>query len=227
MPCSTRSLTCSAATAAATRCVVCGSWSKPSKRRANQAGTLAPQRAAKPETCLKLCTGAMPGTIGAQMRARCAGVYLGFGAGEVPRQVATVGMTLRVAGDRNLEIADPLQAADQVCGIGVAAGMGSIAAAGAAHRVTAQGDDVVDAARLIAARDLVDLCLGRLHAGKMCRRHEAGFAGQARHGGVRAFAGGAARAVGYRDEAGPQGLETANGRPERLLHLFRLGREEL
>src|SRR5262245_51111187 len=61
----------------------------------------------------------------------------------------------------------------------------------------------------------------------MRRRHEAGFVGKAGNGGVRAFAGRAAGAVGYRHEAGPQGLEPTNGRPERLFHFCRLGREEL
>ena len=89
----------------------------------------------------------MPGTIGAQMPARraclekaqivvvveeklgddarSAGIDLGFEVVEVPRQVGTVGVALRVAGDGDLEIADPLQAANQVGGIGVAAGMGA------------------------------------------------------------------------------------------------------
>ena len=59
--------------AAATRCVVCGSSSSPSKRRASHDGMVAPQRPAKPATCLKLWIGTMPGTIGAQMpRARAA-----------------------------------------------------------------------------------------------------------------------------------------------------------
>ena len=56
--------------------------------------------------------------------------------------------------------------------------------------------------------------------------HQRGLAHELRHGGVRALARRAARAVGHRHEARPQRLEPADRRPQRLLHLLRLGREE-
>ena len=58
-------------------------------------------------------------------------------------------------------------------------------------------------------------------------RHQRRLARQARHGRVRALARRAAGAVGHRHEARLQRLEPPDRRPQRLLHLLRLGREEL
>ena len=57
--------------------------------------------------------------------ARCAGIDLGFQVVEVPARSGLSGWLSGVAGDGDLEIANPLQAADQVGGIGIAAGMGA------------------------------------------------------------------------------------------------------
>src|SRR3546814_3509546 len=57
---------------------------------------------------------------------------------------ATVRMAFRVAADADLEIADLLQAGDQVGGIGIALGMGDKAAA-AFRRIAAERDDMADA----------------------------------------------------------------------------------
>ena len=79
----------------------------------------------------------------------------------------------------------------------------------------------------VASRHLVDLGLGRLHAGEVRSRDERRLAHEAGNGCMRALARGAAGAVGHRYEARPQRLEPPDRVPQRLLHLLRLGREEL
>ena len=120
-----------------------------------------------------------------------------------------------------------LQARHQIGGIGIAARMRRVLGADAAGGIAAQRHDMAHACRLVAARDLVDLRLGRLHAGQVRGRHQRRLAGEPRHGRVRALARRAAGAIGHRHEPGLQRLEPPDRRPQRLLHLLRLGREEL
>ena len=102
-----------------------------------------------------------------------------------------------------------------------------VARAGACDGIAAQRHDVADAGIAVAADDLVDFALGGLHTGQMRGGHERGFLDQSRHGGVRALARRTAGAVGDGDEPRADRLEAADGLPQALFHLVRLGRKEL
>ena len=70
-------------------------------------------------------------------------------------------MLLGIAGDRDLEARDFLQAGDEIGRIDIAAGMRLVRAAGAAGGIAAQRHDMADAGVPIIARDSVDLRLRR------------------------------------------------------------------
>ena len=72
--------------------------------------------------------------------------------------------------------------------------------ADAARRIAAQSDDVAHADVPIAADHIVDFLARRRDASEMRGRLHIGFAGDARDDGVRAFARGAAGAIGHRNE---------------------------
>ena len=137
------------------------------------------------------------------------------------------GMLLRIAGDRDLEGRDLLDAFHQIGGIDIAARRGLVARAGAVGRIAAQGHDVAHAEVPIVADDLIDLALGRRNASEMRRRLQRGLAQDARDRGVGALTRRAARAIGDGHIFGTQWLEPPDRAPQRLLHRRRLGREEL
>ena len=154
--------------AAATRCVVCGSASSPSKRRASHDGMVAPQRPAKPATCLKLWIGTMPGhdrrpdaararrlqeaqvvrVVEEELRDDAAGAGVDLGLQVVEVRVEATGCR---GASRDSRPPTPrsrraLEARDQVGGIGIAAGMRRCSLVPTPRRrIAAQGDDVADA----------------------------------------------------------------------------------
>ncbi len=77
-------------------------------------------------------------------RAVRAGIDLALEIIEIGFAVAGVRMDFRIGGDRNVERSDRLEARDQLGGIGVAARMRCVGAAGL-RRVAAQRDDVANA----------------------------------------------------------------------------------
>ena len=97
----------------------------------------------------------------------------------------------------------------------------------AARGIAAQRHDVADAVVPIVARNRVDLLLRRGDAGEMRGGLQVGLAHDAGDGGVRALARRAAGAVGDGDELRAQRRQPLDRRPQRRLHLLRLGREEL
>ena len=72
-------------------------------------------------------------------------------------QKALEQIVLRVAGGADLERADLLQAGNERCGVGVAAGMRAVLAAHAGRRIAAQRHDVANAGIPVGPRDLIDL----------------------------------------------------------------------
>ena len=71
-------------------------------------------------------------------------------------------MLLGIAGHRDLEVADLLEAGDEIGRVDVAAGMRLYVVPTPAGGIAAQGHDVADARVPVVARHLVDLGLGRL-----------------------------------------------------------------
>jgi hypothetical protein len=94
-------------------------------------------------------------------------------------------------------------------------------------RIAAQGHDVAHARLPVLARDRVDLVGRRPDAGQVRGRLQHRLGPDARHGRVRAVARRAAGAVGYRHEAGVERRQRLDRAPQALLHVGRLGREEL
>ena len=134
-------------------------------------------------------------------------------------------MGFGVGGDRDFEGMKRLEASDKLCGSGIAVRVGDEFAA-CDWRIAAQRDDVADAGLPIGVGDLGNLGLARLDTGQVRGGGDAGFAGDARDGGVGAFPRRAACAIGDRDEARIEGAEHFYRRPQRLVHLVGLGREE-
>ena len=159
--------------------------------------------------------------------ARGAGVDLRLQHVDIGLDRGRFRMLLGIAGDRDLERRDGLDAAHEIGGVDVAAGRRLIALADAARRVAAQGHDVADAQIPIIADDVVELGLGRGDASQMRGRLQRALAQHARDGRVRALARRAAGAIGHRDIARTKRLEPPDRAPQRLLHRRRLGREEL
>ena len=129
-------------------------------------------------------------------------------------------------GNTDLEISDPLEPGNQINGVGIALGMGSVAIGGG-RRIAPERDDVAHARLPVAARDLVDLGAARADAGQVRRRHQRGFAQDPGDGGVGALARRAAGAVSDRYETRAERFEPLDGRPQNLLHLLGLGGKEL
>ncbi len=99
-----------------------------------------------------------------------AGIDLGLEVVDVGLERRALGMLLGIAGDGDLEVADPLQAGHEIGGVDVAAGMGLVVRAEARRRIAAQRHDVANAGFPIGARDGVDFGLGGVDAGEMRRR---------------------------------------------------------
>ena len=136
-------------------------------------------------------------------------------------------MFLRISRHGDLEIADALDAGDQIGGVLVAARMRRVFAAGAAYRIAAQCHDVAHAGVAIIAHDAVDFLARRGDAGQMRRRRQRGFRQDALDRRVRAFARRTAGAVGDGDEIRRQRRQSLDRLPQRLVHPCRLRREEL
>ena len=120
---------------------------------------------------------------------------------------STVGdfrMLLRIGRDGNLEIADALDAGDQIGGILIAARMRSVTRAGAAGGIAAQRHNVAHAGVAVVAHDGVDLFARRRHAGEMGGRRQRRLRQYALDRRMRALARSAAGAVGDRDEIAAQ-----------------------
>src|SRR6266581_3341061 len=144
-------------------------------------------------------------------------------ARDVLARAARLGMELRVAGDFDVEVvARPLaDERHQVARVAKLAG-----ARGARRQVSAQGDDVIDALRLVQLERSGDVGARGADAGDMGRRLVARGL-DLQDGLKRAVPGGAARAVGAREEPGLQLRELLPGRAQPL-HPFRgLRREKL
>ena len=89
--------------------------------------------------------------------ARRAGVDLGGEHVDVGLDGRAVGMLLGIGRDRDLGVALPLDAGDQIGGVEVAAGMRRVALADAAERIAAQRHDVAHAGRHVARDHRVDV----------------------------------------------------------------------
>ncbi len=110
-------------------------------------------------------------------------------------------MRLRVSGDRNLEIRHLTQASDQFGGARKTFGVRREFAR-LIGRIAAQGDDVAHAGFPIMLGDLADLGLAGIDAGEMRGGGQASLGDDPRDGAMGPLAGGPARAIGDRDEAG-------------------------
>jgi hypothetical protein len=135
-------------------------------------------------------------------------------------------VAFRISGDRDLERRDRLQAGDQLDRVAVAVRVRLIALT-LFRRVAAKSDDVPHAGRPIFSGDVFDLGAARLDAGEVGGGVERGLARDPLDRGVGARARRAAGAVSDGHEAGGERLERLDRLPEHLLHLLRLGREEL
>ena len=109
-------------------------------------------------------------------------------------------MALRVGRDRDLEIADALEARDQLGRGLVAVGVGLVGRAGPGVRVTAQRHDVAHARLPIVLGDGVDLGPARRDAGEVRGGTDRRLVDDALQHRVGALAGVAAGAVSHRDE---------------------------
>jgi hypothetical protein len=136
-------------------------------------------------------------------------------------------MFLRIGGDRHLHVGEALDAGDQIGAVAIATGMRRVALADAADGIPAQRHDVAHASRAIVADHRVDLLAGRGDAGQMRRRGERGLRQNALDGRMRAFARGAARAIGDRNEIRLERRKARDRLPQSLFHLLGLWREEL
>src|SRR5262245_62172991 len=105
--------------------------------------------------------------------------------------------------------------------------MGLILGADAGGGIAAQGYDAFDAGIPVVLEHLVDLALGGGDAGDVAGGLEACLLRHALDDGGCAFTRRAAGAIGDGDVGRVQRLKTAHGIPELLLHVGRLGREEL
>ena len=136
-------------------------------------------------------------------------------------------MLLRVAGNRDLEIAHRLDAAHEVGRAVIAAGMRLVAGAYAALRVAAQGHDMPHARRPVAAQDVVDLGLRGAHASQVRGRPQGRLAHDASHGRVRPLPRRSAGPGGHRDEIRAERREPFAAAPERRLGFRGFRRKEL
>src|SRR5689334_18782316 len=134
-------------------------------------------------------------------------------------------MAFGIAGDADLERRGLAQPLDQIRGRGITQFMRLIRSAHAGH-VAAQGDEMADARVPVTAHDLVDLAPGMARACEMRGWLEPGLLDDALDGRMRAFARGAACAIGDRDERRRQRLEPADGAPQRLFGFRRFRRRE-
>jgi hypothetical protein len=85
---------------------------------------------------------------------------------------------------------------------------------------------VAHAHLVVLGGDFVDFLLGGVDAGQVGRRRQVGLLEDAAHRGVGALARGAARAVGYGDEARLDRRQFLNGVPQVAFELFRTRRKE-
>ncbi len=104
--------------------------------------------------------------------------------------------------------------------------MRRILLADAARRIAAQRHDMAHAGGAIIADHLVHFLARGGDAGQMRRRRQRRLVQDALDGGMGALAGGAAGAIGHRDEIRAQRRKPRHRLPQRLLHLLRLGRKE-
>ena len=104
----------------------------------------------------------------------CAGgarIKLGFEVVEIALSIRAFGVHLRIGSDGNLEFGNVFEARDQLDGIGIAAGMRRVLAV-SFRGITAQCDNVPNAAIPIMPSNVVHFLLGRRHAGEVrCSRN--------------------------------------------------------
>ena len=157
------------------------------------------------------------------------GIDLDLEMGEVARQVARLGMSLRIGGGSHAEAPPLLLRPDeghQIAGVREPAGMrreGPLAAG----RIAAQQEHVLDARLGHLVEDARHVVSGRPGAGDVCHRLDLGVELETLDevdgpGPLRASG-----PVGHRDEGGPQRPERLHGQEELPLPLVGAGREEL
>ncbi len=78
----------------------------------------------------------------------------------------------------------------------------------------------------VPADDLIDLVARGIDAGQVCRGLEVGFVEHTLNRAVRPFTRRAAGAIGHGDKGRIERRQTSDRRPQGLLHLLGLGREE-
>jgi hypothetical protein len=136
-----------------------------------------------------------------------------------------IGMRFGIGAHRDVEIGDTPNTRHEIVRVGVAVGVRRVFRL-ACLRVAAQGHDVAHARRPVAAHHLVDFGARGGDASEMGRGRHVAFGRDALDDRVRALARRSARAVGDRNEAGPQRRQALERGPQLLVHLFVLGREE-
>ena len=151
-----------------------------------------------------------------------AGIHLALEGEQVVPRGLGLGVVFGVGGDFDVEVAAGLGAdeLDQVVGVAQLAGE-----ADAGGQVAAQGDDAADAGGLVALQDLADLLAGRADA-RQVRRGLVAFALDLENRLEGAFLGGAAGAVGHREELGLEGGQLLAHRTQLLGAFGGLRREE-
>jgi hypothetical protein len=107
-------------------------------------------------------------------------------------------MLFRIGGHRHLEIAERLDACDEISRMGVAARMRLVARADPRRRIAAQGDDMANPGLPVGTDDRIDLLARCTDAGEMGGGTDVCLAHHARHGAVGPLTCGAAGAIGHR-----------------------------
>ena len=156
-----------------------------------------------------------------------AGVHLALQHVDIEIQRRAFGVLLGIGRDRDVEVADRLDAGDEVGRGCVAIRMRHVARSDAGRRIAAQGHDARDAGLRIGPDHAIDIGAARPDAGQMRRRLQGRVRDHARDGAVRALARRPAGAIGHRDEFRIERCEPVDRVPQDRGALVAFRREEL